>query len=276
MKRGYIQRLRCKELKMTYNDCKVIPSSAAALSGVKAYFEPKAPFLKVSLGGTSVPKTLSRRQGGHGGNFNRAGSWFCSLILAKSNHDLTVYLLLLSCVLIIAAYFSLALRPLDHSFVWESTVKKSRHKYSDASFKDIGSNKPLGTVQFRRRLVGVGAAILVSLHHMFKMPQESQEQLFHIISLGNSNIAWNCKQHSLTWTYSLIFIISLFMDTYIYNPCALSACQARLGVGAKVKDLTEYCTRDPDVEVQLRLPKSCVVTGVPYGRQPSNFREIKC
>ena len=72
-----------------------------------------------------------------------------------------------------------------------------------------------------------------------------------------------------------MFIISLFMDTNIYT-CALSACQARLGVGAKVKDLTEYCTRDPDVEVQLRLPKSCVVTGVPYGRQPSNCREIKC
>ena len=47
----------------------------------------------------------------------------------------------------------------------------------------------------------------------------------------------------------------------LYNPCALSACQARLGVGAKVKDLTQYCTRDPDVEVQLGLPKSCVVTG---------------
>ena len=51
------------------------------------------------------------------------------------------------------------------------------------------------------------------------------------------------------------------MNRLLINICcdglkfAMSTGQARLGVGAKVKDLTQYCTRDPDVEV---LGKFCV------------------
>lgn len=36
----------------------------------------------------------------------------------------------------------------------------------------------------------------------------------------------------------------------VYAGLVLRLCEARLGVGAKVKDLTQYCTRDPDVEAR--------------------------
>eukprot|EP00434_Breviolum_minutum_P034903 symbB.v1.2.030897.t1/scaffold3528.1/size54678/3 len=39
--------------------------------------------------------------------------------------------------------------------------------------------------------------------------------------------------------------------------------KARLGVGAKVKDLTEYCTRDPDVEVHVSKKGDLVVVSGP-------------
>ena len=54
-------------------------------------------------------------------------------------------------------------------------------------------------------------------------------------------------------------LLHVFMFIDVFSPAKLCCCQARLGVGAKVQDLTEYCTRDPDVKVTVSKKGDLVV-----------------